>query len=274
LADQGINTTRLDAELLLSHVLDRNRVWLITHFHDTLGEEALKVFEGLVLRRAQHEPLQHILGKQEFWGLDFKVTPNVLIPRPETELIIESALGIAKHLHGPITMIDLCTGSGCIAVCLSHELASARVLATDASPGALVIARENAARHNVSDRITFLHGDLFAPLEMLDIREQIDIIVTNPPYIPSGDLSTLQPEVRDFEPEMALIAGPEGIEIATAIIRQAPAFLKQGGALIMEMGMGQANELSVVVNNTRAYSSIEIFKDLAGIERVIVAKKA
>ena len=274
LAGQGISNTRLDAELILSYVLDRNRAWLITHFQDALGEDEQKVFEGLVLRRAQHEPLQHILGRQEFWGLDFKVTPDVLIPRPETEQIIESALGIARQTNSRITLLDLCTGSGCIAVSLAHELASSRIIATDASPEALTVAQENAARHKVTDRVTFLQGDLFAPLEMLDIREQIDIIVTNPPYIPSGDLSTLQPEVRDYEPEMALIAGPEGTEIGTAIIRQAPAFLKQGGTLIMEMGIGQANELSVVVNKTGAYNALEVLKDLAGIERVIVARKA
>ena len=274
LSEQGIDHARLDAELLLSHRLHRDRVWIITHIHDALGEKDLKAFEDLVERRAKREPLQHIRGTQEFWGLDFMVTPDVLIPRPETELVVESAIKIAQQMQSGVTFLDLCTGSGCIAICLAHDCPSARVLATDASSKALVVARENAGRNSVADRITFLHGDLFEPLESLDIHGQIDIIVTNPPYIPSGDLSMLQPEVRDFEPEMALIAGPVGTEIASTIIGQAPAFLKQGGALIMEMGMGQADALAAMVRADARYASLEILKDLAGIERVIKARKA
>jgi len=219
------------------------------------------------------EPLQYITGKQEFWGLPFKVTPDVLIPRPETEFVVEAALKAVSMTIAPV-IIDVCTGSGCIAISLAKELLNAQVFATDRSELALGIARENARMNLVADRIRFLSGNLFAPCEELDLHGKVDVITANPPYIPMGDLAALQPEVRDFEPEMALIAGPQGTEIGTAIIEQAPAFLKKGGALIMEMGMGQTADLCAVVNDTGNYRTLELVKDLAGIERVLVARKA
>jgi len=201
------------------------------------------------------------------------VTPEVLIPRPETELIIEATLAIIHDRNRPARIIDLCTGSGCIAVSLAKELPVARILAIDKSAKALAVAKENAAQHGVSDRIRFLEGDLFHPLEELDWYGLVDIIASNPPYVQSGDLDTLQPEVRDYEPEMALIAGPEGTELAAIIINTAPAYLKKTGALIMEMGLGQAEALRKMAGKTGAYTTPEIMKDLAGIERVIVARK-
>ncbi len=252
----------------------KNRVWIITHGDDVLDDKDQRDFDRAVQRRTGREPLQHIIGNQEFWGLEFKVTPDVLIPRPETEFIIEAALTFAQDRNRQVRIIDLCTGSGCIAVSLAKELSASRLIATDASMRALAVARENARDHGVADRIRFLQGDLFAPLEELDIRAGIDIIVSNPPYVKSGDLPTLQPEVRDYEPEMALIAGPGGTEIAATIIKIAPEYLKKNGALIMEMGLGQAKALIRMIEATGAYGKPEILKDLAGIERVLVARKA
>ncbi len=267
----GIQTARLDAEVLLSHIVDKNRAWLLTHGSEAVENASAVDFENEIHRRCRREPLQYILGKQEFWGLEFVVTPDVLIPRPETELVVETA---AKRIAAgkAATIIDLCTGSGCIVISLAKER-SARVFATDKSEKALAVARENARKHGVSDHIRFFEGDLLDPLAELDLLGQADVITANPPYIRSGDLNGLQPEVRDYEPEIALIAGPEGTEIARKIIETAPAFLKKQGALIMEMGMGQAEELCRMVASTGDYGAPEILKDLAGIGRVIVAQK-
>jgi release factor glutamine methyltransferase len=274
LSTAGITNARLDAEVLLSHIIVKDRVWLITHPDDVLADKHQREFADVIQRRTRREPLQHIIGNQEFWGLEFKVSPDVLIPRPETEFIIEAALAIVQDRNTLVRIIDLCTGSGCIAVSLAKELTAARIIATDASEKALAVARENTRRHGVSEHIRFLLGDLFEPLEELDIRGQMDIIVSNPPYVQAGDLSTLQPEVRDYEPEMALISGPEGTEMAKRIIQRAPEYLKKNGALIMEMGLGQAEALTRMVEATGAYGNRELLKDLAGIERVLVARKA
>jgi release factor glutamine methyltransferase len=273
LSTAGITDARLDAEVLLSHIIRKDRVWLITHRDDVLDDKNRRDFDEAIRRRTKREPLQHIIGNQEFWGLEFKVTPDVLIPRPETEFIIEAALAIVQDRNRPARIIDLCTGSGCIAVSLAKELTAAHVIATDASEKSLAVARENARNHSVADRIRFLEGDLFEPLEELDIRGQIDIIVSNPPYVRESDLPALQSEVKDYEPLMALIAGPEGTEMAREIIKHATEYLNKNGALIMEMGLGQAGALTRMTEATGAYSKPEILKDLAGIDRVIVAKK-
>lgn len=269
----GVPNARLDAEVLLRDALGRDRAWLLAHIRDDFDDERRGVFERAVERRALREPLQYITGRQEFWGLDFLVSPDVLIPRPETELIIETALGAVPDRNRGITIVDLCTGSGCIAVSLARELKSARIFATDTSAKALDVARENAHRHGVAGRIRFLEGDLFAPLEELDIAAQVDMIVSNPPYVPQGFGSVLQPEVRDYEPAMALFAGRDGTEIHQRIIGQAPSFLKRGGLLIMEMGIGQAGALGRMVRDSGVYDSLRVLKDLAGIERVMAVQK-
>lgn len=267
-----MTTARLDAEILLSHTLKKDRAWVFTHIHDTLDKASEKRFHELIGIRSRREPLQYILGTQEFWGLDFTVTPDVLIPRPETELVVESAITALSSIRQP-TIIDLCTGSGCIAVSLARKLEAPRIFAADKSDSALRIARENARRHDVAESIRFLEGDLFQPLEELDMRGQVDLITANPPYISQKDLPSLQPEVRDHEPESALIAGPEGTEIHQRIIVQASGFLKKDSALIMEMGVGQAEALQKMADSAGAYREPAIRKDLAGIDRVIILHK-
>jgi len=273
LSGAGIANARLDAEVLLSYILEKDRAWLITHNNDSLDNENHKLFEGAIERRSRREPLQYITGKQEFWGLEFTVTHDVLIPRPETELVVETAIKILRDTGKQATIVDLCTGSGCVAISLAKELTNARIFAVDTSSQALAVARENAQMHGVSARIRFLEGDLYAPLEELDIRGRVDVITANPPYIRSDDLPMLQPEVRDYEPELALRAGPDGTEVQHRIVESAPGFLKKNGVLIMEMGMGQAGALRTMAENTGPYAAIETYKDLAGIERVIVAHK-
>ena len=272
LSGHNVPNARLDAELLLRHTLGKDRAWLLAHMQDRLDDQGQSSFEQSIERRILREPLQYITGTQEFWGLPFKVTPDVLIPRPETEFVVEAALKAVSGLDTPV-IVDLCTGSGCIAISLAKELPKARIFATDRSDRAVYMARENARKNGVADRIRFLEGDLFGPLEEMDLRGRIDGIAANPPYVRSGDLTTLQPEVRDFEPETALIAGPEGTEIAERIIHQAPEYLKPGGSLIMEMGIGQAAALGQIIEHTHQFGPIEIVKDLAGIERVIVARR-
>ena len=258
--------------MLLSHILERDRAWLITHNNDSLDNEKYRLYEDTIDRRSRREPLQYIIGRQEFWGLEFTVTRDVLIPRPETELVVETALKIVKRASRA-TIVDLCTGSGCIAVSLAKELGDTRIFAVDTSSQALAVARENAQRHGVSDRIRFLEGDLYAPLEELAIRGLVDVITANPPYIRSGDLPMLQPEVRDYEPELALIAGTEGTEVQQKIIESATDLLEKHGTLIMEMGMGQAEILKRMIDEVGTYDKPEILKDLAGIDRVLVVKR-
>ncbi len=269
----GIDTARRDAEVLLCHVIQKNRAWVLTHGKDALEDRDRTSFEEAIHRREKREPLQYITGLREFWGLEFKVTPAVLIPRPETEFIVESALATIADRNKQVTILDLCTGSGCIAVCLAKELPAARIFATDASDMAIDVARENAQRHGVSDRIMFAIGDLFEPLTDLAVHGQIDVIATNPPYIPVVERHSLQPEVRDFEPAQALFAGHRGTELAEKIIRTAPAYLRKNGILIMEMGMGQAKALERIFIETKCYDPSKRVKDLAGIDRVIIARK-
>ena len=268
----GVPAAPFDAELLLRHVLGRDRAWIITHGTDPLDGKHLALFEDAVRRREKREPLQHIIGTQEFWGLDFIVTRDVLIPRPETELAVEAVVAAAKE-HRPQIIVDVCTGSACIAVSIAKALPEVRIFATDRSEKALEIARLNAQRHEVSGRIRFLEGDLFAPLEELDLRGRVDIITANPPYVRSGDLPLLQPEVRDYEPGIALVAGADGTEIAERIIAAAPEYLRSGGSLVMEMGMDQAGSIVSMVERTKAYAQPALLKDLLEIDRVIIAKK-
>jgi release factor glutamine methyltransferase len=249
LSAHAVPNARLDAEVLLCHAAGRDRAWILIHMQDQLDSQGLRIYEMSIDRRSVREPLQYITGIQEFWGLPFKVTPAVLIPRPETEFVVEASVKAAALATSPV-IIDLCTGSGCIAISIAKELPQARVFAVDRSEKALEIARQNAQQNGVADRIRFLEGDLFGPFGELDLAGGVDIITANPPYIRSDELLTLQPEVRDFEPELALVAGPEGTEVAERIVRQAPEFLRSVGSLVMEIGIGQTVALKKIVEGT------------------------
>lgn len=272
LSAHRVENSRFDAELLLGHVLDRDRAWLVAHYPDELDHRALRTYAALLDRRSSREPLQYITGTQEFWGLTFAVTPDVLIPRPETELVVEVARAYLQDRDAPL-IVDVCTGSGCIAVSLAKELPQARLFTLDRSETALVLAQENARRNGAAERIRFLAGDLFEPLRELDLAGRIDAITANPPYVRSDELTSLQPEVRDFEPRMALVAGPRGTEIAERIVQDAPAYLRSGGLLVMEMGIGQAEDLKSFALRSGSYSKMDILKDLAGVDRVIAATR-
>jgi len=282
LKGKGIDNPRLDSEVLLAHLLRLDRVGLYLNFDRPLSRDELSSFREIVKRRGSREPLQYITGHQEFWSLDFKVTPDVLIPRPDTEILVEEALkavrretlDVRRQNQLPFTILDLCTGSGCIAISLAHELKDAVVHAIDASEAALSIARENAEKNGVRDRVIFLQGDLYEALTSHVSRlTSYDLIVSNPPYIKNIDIPNIQPEVRDYEPRMAVDGGTEGLGFYKRIVADAPNHLSPHGWLMVEVGEGQADAVSKMMADTGAFESISTVKDLAGIERVVKAHK-
>ena len=260
---RDIDSPRLDAELLLAETLGLDRVGLYLNFERPLETGELAAYREQVRRRASREPLAYILGRTEFWSLPFKVTPAVLIPRPDTELLVEVALPL---LVGAARVLDVGTGSGALAIALAHERPEWMVTAIDLSPAALAVAAENTRNNGVAERIHCRPGDL-AVLP----GGPFDLVVANPPYIPSGDLAALMPEVRDFEPHLALDGGPDGLAAYRALARQAGDVLVPGGWLLVEVGLGQAanvQELFTAAGLTEIFTA----RDLAGIERVVGGK--
>lgn len=264
LRNKGFDSPRADAEVLLAHALGLARVQLYINFDRPLAGEELARYRGLIRRRGAHEPTQYITGRQEFWSLDFEVTPAVLIPRPETEVIVEKALELAGDK--PALVLDLGTGSGAIAVALAHERAGISVVAVDKSWPAIQVARKNGVRNGVAGRICFLVADLFEPLAALPL---FDIIVSNPPYISDAEFLDLAPEISNYEPQVALRGGGDrGLLIIRKILEQFEARLKPGGSLLMEIGLGQAQILETAVPENWA-GRFEFIKDYSGIRRVL-----
>ena len=290
----------LATELLLMHALQRDRAWLYSHPEESLNLAAAEKFLALIARRAAGEPVQYLTGKQEFWGLEFEVTPAVLIPRPETEHVMEVALarlggrGIRIHMdtgapRETLRVADVGTGSGCLAIALAWELPHAEVFATDISAPALEVARRNATRHAVADRIHFLQCDLLTGVAQADPssvgaphtvpastqgRPRLDLIVSNPPYIARNDAGQLQREVRDHEPHSALFGGPTGIEMYQALIDQARGLLRHRGVLVLELGHDSAEHVRKIFDAQREWIKVAITMDLAGIPRVLAAERA
>jgi release factor glutamine methyltransferase len=279
----------LTTELLLMHVLGRDRTWLYTHPEATLDAADAEKYLGLIARRAAGEPTQYLTGKQEFWGLEFEVTPAVLIPRPETEHVMEVALsrlgprGFKIHLHSglpreKLRIADVGTGSGCLAVALAYELPHTEIFATDISAAALEVARHNAARHNVGDRIHFLQANLLDGLteESASGGEKsgdFDLIVSNPPYVAREKSAQLQPEVRDHEPHRALFGGPTGVEMYARLIVEAGSRLRSGGILVLELGYNSAEHVRAVLTEQKCWRNVTLTNDLAGIPRVAAADR-
>jgi release factor glutamine methyltransferase len=294
LREADVPSFTLAAELLLLHVLGRNRAWLYAHAEEFISDPEAQRYFGLLARRAAGEPTQHLTGKQEFWGLEFEVTPDVLIPRPETEHVVEVALDrlALRELRGgrrPITtgaglhIADIGTGSGCIAVSLAKELSEATFYATDISGGALEVARRNAARHGVADRIRFVECNVLdgVKVETSEVREPrvmrhespaFDLIASNPPYIGRREAIGLPREVREHEPDRALYGGEEGYELYADLVAQSARHLKPGGILVLELGH---NSLAAVqpLLDAAAWTNVSVANDLAGIARVIAAER-
>lgn len=264
----GVAAARREAGSLLAHTIGRNRTFLLTHGDEPLTAADLTGFRAHVARRSSREPLQYITGQQEFWGLEFVVTPDVLIPRPETELLVEAALGLIKKVHAPL-ICDVGTGSGCVAVALLYERHEARAVGIDISPAALGVAQRNAACHNVSERLALIAADCFTALNVRNTR--FTLILANPPYIAEGDIASLQPEVRDYEPRAALTPGGEGLAMIYQLLAEAPRFLVPGGHLLFEIGFDQHQTVRASIDR-QTWTLVDIHKDLQGLPRTVVLK--
>jgi release factor glutamine methyltransferase len=263
LAQKGVENARLESEWLLCAALGLDRVGLYVNFDKPLTAAELADYRGMVTRRAKREPLQYILGSQEFMGLEFEVSAAVLIPRHDTEVLVEEAL---RRSPASARILDIGVGSGCIAVVLAKALPQADVMGVDKSPQALVLAQKNAGKHDV--RLTLFEGSLFEPFP----NQTFDLIVSNPPYIQTADLETLQPEVRDYEPCQALDGGADGLDFYRLIIPAAPDYLVPGGWLLFEVGIAEAESVTELFTLTGRFSEIFTAKDANGIERVVGGK--
>jgi len=269
----GIDSARLDAELLLGCALGMSREELMIAATRKVSVAESDRYEDLLRRRLNREPLAYITGQQEFWSLGFLVSGDVLVPRPETETLVERAL---KHLatinnrEAP-RILELGTGSGAIAVALASELPQAEIVATEIAPAALQIARRNASRNGVSNAIRFLQGDLFTALDQ-ELEKDFDLILSNPPYIPRGEIAHLEAEVSRWEPRAALDGGVDGLDFYRRIIEEAPGYLRQGGAVAVEIGAAIGSLVLALFRNNPAYGDTGVHQDYSGRDRVVIAR--
>lgn len=280
----GVAQPRLEAEILLAHVLGAERIDLYLRYEQPVAGDARAAFRELVRRRADGEPTRYLVGTCEFLSLAFKVTPDCLIPRPETEMLVEEVLrrtraapaplleGGGAEPAGPLTAIDLCTGCGCVAVSLAVRLPDCRVTATDISPAALALARANAEAHGVGTRVAFLEGDLYDALDAAD-AEPADFLLANPPYVAEREWDGLAREIREHEPRDALVAGPAGTEVIERILKGARAYLKPGATLLVEIGAGQGARAAEMASTVRGLIDVRVRKDYAGLDRILVAQR-
>jgi release factor glutamine methyltransferase len=280
LAQKGVESPRLDAEVLLAHCLGWSRIDLYARFDQIPSEEMRRQYKVLIGRRLEGCPVAYLVGRKEFFGLTLEVSPAVLIPRPESEYVVLEFLRLAKASNSSLTnprVLDIGTGSGNLAVAIANQHKSAQVTAVDISPQALVVAARNAERHKVSDRICFLAGDLFAPLsepgELATCDDRFDFIVSNPPYIPHEGIENLPPGVRDYEPQLALDGGPGGLAVFDRLLSGAPNLLKVGGYLILEIGSPQEKPAREKISAHGDFELAETIRDGSGHSRVLQAKK-
>ena len=255
-----------DAEVLARHALGWDRAALISRGREGTPPGFAERFDALVARRVLREPVAYIVGHREFWGLDFEVTPDVLIPRPETEIIVEEAVAFGRA-NACRRIVDAGTGSGCIAVAVARELSGVQVIATDVSAAALAVASRNAARHGVANRISFVRTDVLDGLDAV-----ADLILSNPPYVPERDAAGLQPEVAKFEPLSALFGGDDGLDVVRRLVQQAPKALAPGGRLVIEFGVGQEQEVLSAAASA-GWKVVTVRPDLQGIPRTIVLSR-
>ena len=265
--ESGITTPRLDAEVLLGFVLQKSRLQLYLSFEMPVFPDHLSVFRQLVQRRKEHTPVSYLTNHREFMSIDFYVDSRVLIPRPETEILVEYVLD-RTSTHGPISLVDIGTGSGAIAVSLAFNRPEWYIVATDISIDALAVAETNATRHQT--QIEFRSGDMLSALESVD--DKFDWIVSNPPYISSQDYKILPPDVRNFEPKLALASLPDGLQLIRILIESAPNYLKPNGRLAIEIGKGQRLDVEDFVHRSKKYQKIDFIPDLSGVARILVVQ--
>jgi release factor glutamine methyltransferase len=264
---RGSESPRLDTEVMLASVLDWQRVQLYTHYEEEVGERARAAFRDLVRRRAEGSPVAYLVGRKEFYSLTLEVSPAVLIPRPETEFVVVEFLEVARKMESP-RVVDVGTGSGCLAIACAHQKTSARVIAIDLSPAALELAGKNAARHGVADRVEFRPGNLLEPVAS---DGPFDAILSNPPYIPTGAIPGLEVGVRDYEPHLALDGGPDGLTVVSRLVEQAIPLLKPGGHLILEIGTAQEQPVRDLIASHPEFRLVPTIHDLQKHPRVIRA---
>jgi release factor glutamine methyltransferase len=273
LTDKGVDSPRLSAELLLCHTVGLTRIGLYTQFNRPVPQQELDQLHDLVKRAGLHEPVAYLTGRTEFYSIELDITSDCLIPRPETELLVQRAIEFLRTRDGVQFVCDLCTGSGCIAVAVAKNFSNARVIATDISAGALEVAAGNVAKHQLGERVELLQGDLFEPLvRQLDVGA-FDLITCNPPYVSSAEYETLAKNVRDYEPKSALLAGDEGLDIYRRLIDKVDQFLKPGAALMLEIGYAQGPAVRDLLEETGAFVEIKIEKDAHDNDRVVTARK-
>jgi len=269
LRKSGVPDARLDAGALLAHVLKRDRTFIISHADDLVSDDLIEQFRSVVQRRARGEPLQYISGHQEFFGLDFEVSAAVLIPRPETELLVETAIDLLQNIDGPSLICDVGTGSGCVVISLLHNIQLAKAVAIDVSEQALEVATRNARTHHVLDRMSLVLSDC---LDGIDSKALFDLVVSNPPYVAEGALAGLQREVRDFEPRTSLTPGGDGLSVIRRLIDAAPQVLKRGGYLLLEIGFDQQERVQQMID-PKLWQLLDVHKDLQGIPRTVAMQK-
>jgi release factor glutamine methyltransferase len=271
LAEACTQIARRDAETLLAHLLEHERTWVFAHPEAGLSAEQAVEFRTLVARRLAHEPLQHLTGRQEFYGLTLQVTADTLIPRPETELLVEAVLAWAANQSRALRIVDVGTGSGAIALALATHLPGAEIVAGDLSEAALEVARQNAEFLGLGERVRFVRSDLLAGFEAeIDAGDLFDLVVSNPPYVPESDAGTMQREVVEYEPAMALFGGEDGLTIYRELIPAAHVALRPGGLLAMEFGFGQLEALRALLLE---WDGVAFLDDYAGIPRIALATR-
>jgi release factor glutamine methyltransferase len=266
LQKKGLDNPRLESEVLLANLLGIDRMGLYINYDRPLTEVERTAYREMIQRRIAGEPLAYVVGYKEFWSMRFSVSPECLIPRPETEHLVEEAVRIGKGLQHPLRVLEIGCGCGAVTIALAKELEQAQIVATDISPATLPLAQGNAEAHGVGERIRFVLGDLFAPGE-----EPFGLICSNPPYIPTAEVLQLAPEVRDYEPITALDGGEDGLRFFREIAQRAPAFLAQGGWLLLEMGKGQDRQVAAILQE-QGFVHIDLTPDYAGVRRVIKAQ--
>ena len=262
---KNIQSARLDAEVLLSHVLRQERIYLYVHFDEPMEQNELSKFREYVKKRAQHVPIAYIIGEREFMGLPFKVTKDTLIPRPDTEILVENVLNNVDK-DKEIEIVDIGTGSGAIILSLLVNLPKAQGKTVDISSKAIEVAKENAVNLQVNDRCEFFVGDLFAPLN----GNKFDLIVSNPPYIPQKDIATLEDDVKEYEPVSALTDGGDGLSYYRRLLSEGKAYIKENGFIALEIGIYQSEDVKQIAMDN-GWKNIKIIKDYAGIDRVVLA---
>lgn len=273
LGTKGIDSPRLSAELLLGYVLAKKRIELYTQFDQCVAEDQLTRLHNLVKRAGQHEPVAYVVGKTEFYSLELNVTPDCMIPRPETELLVERAIEFLRGRAGQQLVCDLCTGCGCIAIAIAKNCPTARIIATDISSDALKVAAQNVQKYQFGDRIELLCGDLFEPATPRLAGDKFDLIMCNPPYINAAEYETLAKNVIDYEPKLALFGGTDGLDVCRRVIKESGSFLKPGGALMLEIGFSQGRAIKELLEQTGTFAEIRIDKDFQNHDRIAIAKK-